>query len=140
MQRYPGSKKPIKTFDRPSVPSKPEVDPFALPDGKKMWVEGREIEFFTIGDLARCLNRQPVTMRKWESDGVIPKATYIKPSKVKDSRGLRRLYSREQIEGLVQIAREEGVWEPNENGKWKLIEDTDFRQRAYDLFVTLEGA
>src|SRR5690348_4515453 len=137
MIRYPGSKNPVKTFDNPRASTPP---PDTLGAGKRMMVGSRELEFFTIGDLARALNRKPVTIRKWEAEGVIPKAVYIKPSEIKDKRGIRRLYYREQVEGLVGIAREEGVLEPNANGKWKSIEETDFRQRAYDLFVALEGA
>ncbi len=143
MERYPGSKKLIKTFDKPSLSgtgflsASPE---YILGEGKKMRVGNEELEFYTIGDLARVLNRRPVTMRKWESEGVIPKAVYILPSKIGDKRGVRRLYSRQQIEGLMKVAKEEGVFEPSANGKWKAIEGTDFRQRAYDLFLELEGA
>jgi hypothetical protein len=137
-QNYPGSKRPLKTFDTTFSPV-PDTALDPLGEGKKMRVGTRELEFYTIGDLARALNRKPVTIRKWESEGVIPKAVYILPSKIDDKRGVRRLYSREQVEGLMLVAREEGVFEPSANGKWKSIEDTDFRQRAYDLFVKLEG-
>src|SRR5258708_30553780 len=108
MLRYPGSKKSLKTFESPVSPSTREVlDASVLGDGKKMQVGTREYEFYNIGDLARVLNRKSVTMRKWEADGVIPKAVYIKPSD--DKRGVRRLYSREQIEGLINIARDEDL-------------------------------
>jgi hypothetical protein len=140
---YPGSKKPVKTFTKSALSGAGVLEApvqWELGEGKKMQANGKEYEFFTIGDLARLLNRKPVTIRKWEAEGVIPKAVYIMPSKIKDTRGIRRLYSRQQIEGLVVIAREEGVLEPNANGKWKSIEETDFRQRAYDLFVQLEEA
>lgn len=139
MLNYPGSKKPIKTFDSTTSGPATQTVTDPLGEGKKMRVGGTELEFFTIGDLARILNRKAVTIRKWETDGVIPKAVYILPSRIDDRRGVRRLYSRAQIEGLALIAQEEGVLQPNANGKWKAIEETEFRQRAYELFVSLEG-
>lgn len=68
----------------------------------RLMVDGVEHEFFTIGALAQALNRRPVTIRSWEAKGVMPKARF------RDRRS-RRVYSRRQVEGLIQIAKEEGV-------------------------------
>lgn len=136
--RYPGSKMPIKTFsdDRtPNTPTQPEE--FTLGEGKTMLVQGKPKQFYTVGSLAASLNRRSVTIRKWEAEGVIPNATYFKPAE--DKRGRRRLYTEEQILGLRELAKEEGLLEPNGNGKWKAVGDTKFKERALALFIELEG-
>jgi hypothetical protein len=96
-------------------------------------VAGVETEFFTVGDLAKALGRQPVTIRKWEREGVIPKSTYQSPGRDDDVRGRRRLYTREQIEGMVRIAHEEGVLVSHQ----KPIKNTNFSVRVIDLFKRL---
>ena len=74
---------------------------------KKFKVNGEDKLFFTIGDLAKILNRKPVTIRMWESRGYIPKAVYRTPKPRgnqipgKSVQG-RRLYSLEQVEFLVE--------------------------------------
>lgn len=96
-------------------------------------VGGKEQEFFSIGQLGMALgNRSPNTMRAWERKGVIPKSPYVKPSE--DPRGRRRMYTRAMVEGLVQIARDEGVLFPD---KGKKLSDTAFSERAHELFVRL---
>lgn len=134
---YPGSKQKVKnysgTVDSASGIFSTHVD-FSTP--KIFTVGGREVEFFTIGDLARGLNRKPVTLRKWEAEGIIPKARAMAPSS--DKRGKRRLYTKGQILGLVQIASEEGILQPTARGQWKSIEDTNFRTRAIQLFKELD--
>lgn len=61
---------------------------------RKYTVNGIEVEFFTLGQLAKALRRSPVTIRKWEADGTLPKATFVAPNPKKDARAKRRLYSR----------------------------------------------
>jgi hypothetical protein len=137
---YPGSKKSVKTFETPSQPRREEVyAEFLLGKGREFAVGHEVKEFYPIGRLADALNRQQVTIRKWEADGVIPKATFIMPGQNQDKRGQRRLYTREQILGLREVAKEEGLLEPNENGKWKSIEETKFKERALTLFKELES-
>jgi hypothetical protein len=102
---YPGTTRPIKD----SAPQPDEDDPKRW-DAKPVvfTVRGRDIEMFTIGQLGKALGgRKPVTIRKWETDRVLPKALFFSPSD--DPRGKRRLYSRSQVEGLIEIARSEGV-------------------------------
>lgn len=70
-------------------------------------VNGESVEMFTIGELARALGRKPVTIRKWELQGWIPRANFRTPapqgSQIPDrpSKG-RRLYTRQQVEFLVK--------------------------------------
>ena len=63
--------------------------------GKVYVIEGKELEMFTIGELAQRLDRQRQTLRKWENNGIIPQAIYR-------SGANRRLYTQNQIEAIVQ--------------------------------------
>lgn len=132
---YPGSKQKPKTFETPSEPISVDIYLEFLSSPRKATLFGKEINFYTVGELARALNRKPVTIRKWEADGVIPKATFIAPSS--DKRGKRRLYTEDQIAGLVRIAKEEGLLEPNAHGAWKAVGKTQFREKALKLFKEL---
>jgi len=96
-------------------------------------VGGKETEFFSIGQLGKALgNRSAVTLRKWEREGILPKSPYTKPSD--DPRGRRRMYTRGMVEGLVKIAKEEGIWLPD---KGKRLSETMFQQKAVRLFQML---
>lgn len=103
---YPGSKERRQAAPRDTGH---DVEEDLLGTGTLMLLGGAEVEFFTIGQLAAAIGRKPVTLRKWEADGVIPTSGYVKPSKSKDPRGRRRLYSRAQCEGILRIAYEEGI-------------------------------
>lgn len=131
---YPGSKKSKKEYT--GQEQKPPVDdiPLDLGKAKLVLVNGQPKELYPLGAVARALNRQPVTVRKWESEGIIPVSPFILPSH--DPRGQRRLYSKEHIMGLRQAAEEEGVLQPNANGKWKSIEETRFRSKAMKVFTS----
>jgi hypothetical protein len=137
-QYYPGSTRPLVRHPNRlnTEAAQSAADPGAW-DAKprKYVVAGAETEFFTVGDLAKALGRQPVTIRKWEREGVIPKSTYQSPGKDGDVRGRRRLYTREQVEGMVRIAYEEGVLVSHQ----KPIKDTQFSARVIALFKALAG-
>lgn len=70
-------------------------------------IGGVDREFYTVGELAKALNRKAVTVRMWEQHGWIPKVKYrtTPPAGTqlpgKPSKG-RRLYSRGQVELLVE--------------------------------------
>jgi hypothetical protein len=134
-QFYPGSTKPIVRHQNRNglhtKAAKSAADWDAKP--RKYVVAGVETEFFTVGDLAKALGRQPVTIRKWEREGVIPKSTYQSPGKDGDVRGRRRLYTRQQVEGMVRIAHEEGILISHQ----KPIKTTNFSVRVIDLFKRL---
>lgn len=136
---YPGSKMQKKQYDSSTTESNvTEGDNIILSKPRIALLQGVETKFYTIGELARLLNRKSVTIRKWEAEGFIPKATFIAPSG--DKRGKRRLYTEDQILGLNKIAREEGVLEPNAKGAWKSITETQFRAKAIQLFKDLNEA
>lgn len=95
-------------------------------------VRGVATEFFSIGQLSKALSRSPNTLRAWEREGMIPKSPFVKPSA--DPRGRRRMYTRAMVEGMVQIAREEGVLFPHKGVK---LSETQFQKRVLELFQKL---
>lgn len=125
---FPGSRQPLGRA--PGL-----RDPLEGLSGKTFTIKGREVELFTITELSRALNRQPVTVRKWESHGYIPKATFVKPGTDGDPRGRRRLYSREQVEALVRIATEEKVLVDLH----RQISKTQFKAKALAAFKQIAG-
>ena len=131
---YPGSKHPIIRHPN-RVPDARTKATLAVHDDwdetpRVYRVNGKDMEFFTTGQLARALGREPVTIRKWEREGTIPLATFQVPGKNDDPRGRRRLYSREQVEGIVQIAAEEGMF----THRRKPLGQTQFKERVLELF------
>lgn len=68
-------------------------------------VHGEAREMFMRSHLARALNRQIGTIRSMERDGV------LSTPRLKNYRG-RWLYTRDQIEDLIKLAREEKVIDP----------------------------
>ena len=61
-------------------------------------INGEEYETFSIGELARRLNRTSQTVRNWEYDGIIPEA-------LRDPTG-RRVYTLEHVEAIVKAAND----------------------------------
>jgi hypothetical protein len=93
-------------------------------------VKGKETQFFPIGALALALGgRKAGTIRAWEQEGLLPRSVFVKPSA--DPRGRRRMYTRAMVEGLVKIAKEEGVFWPQRGVR---LSETQFPQRALELF------
>ena len=128
---YPGSKERRSQQRQPA----PEPSPFDGVTPKVYTVNGTEIEFFTIGQLAAALDRKPNTLRKWENTGVIPKATFQAPNPRGLDTARRRLYTRAQAEGVVRIFHEE-----MDNGLPKLLSSTRFTERVFALFKELREA
>ena len=128
---FPGSTTPLNYSELREIQEKSLEDwdskPFLFT------VKGIETEFFSIGQLGKALgNRSSNTLRAWEREGIIPRSPYIKPSETVNGR--RRMYSRAMVEGLVKIAKEEGILFPD---KGKRLSDTKFTIRAVELFIDL---
>ena len=128
-ERYPGSKQAL-------VPVKVEAQDDGLDEEwdthpRIYSIRGVDTEFFTISALATALRRKTVTIRKWEQKGYLPKAQFRSPG---EGAKQDRLYTREQIEGLLRIAREEKLLEPRKKMR---IDQTDFPDRAHRLFAKL---
>jgi hypothetical protein len=87
---------------QPATPGQLDLGP-----GQWMIARGSRTEFFAIGALARALNRKPVTLRKLEAAGQLPKSDW-QDARVR-GKDKRRLYARAQIEAAVRIAGEEGI-------------------------------
>lgn len=98
---------------------------------KEVYLQGVRYDMFPIGALSKALGRRPVTIRSWIDKGWIPKARFKTPDIV-GTRGNagRRLWTRAQIEGIVRIAREEGLLDQ----KPPLIQSTKFSERVFSEF------
>lgn len=126
---YPGSKKVIP--DTPP-PARRRAEPGEWDEHPTLRkVRGQDVEFFTIGMVAKALGRSAATLREWEAHGVIPKARYRTNSR--DPKNARRLYTRAQVEGIVSIAREEGLMK----GDRRAIPPS-FTEKVTALFKKLE--
>lgn len=121
---YPGSKKKRRAV---AVP----IDTWADYPFTELLLRGDMVRFYAVGVLSEKLERLPPTIRKWERLGYIPPSDYRSPGRTKA--GQRRLYTRAQIEGLVDIAREEGLL----GESIRNVSATQFPQRAADLFKEL---
>ena len=128
---FPGSK-----MKRELVKSEPAPEPeVTFPKGRVLTISGYEVECFTTGQLADLLGgRKAVTIRGWETEGILPKSGYYIPGKGGDVRGRRRYYTKSQVEGVLDIARSEGVLYPSTRIS---ISKTGFTRRVTELFVGL---
>lgn len=130
---WPGKRKPINR----NIPAPIVETPDAWDDKPIFYVyKGEKKEFFTIANLAAALGRSPITIRSWENKGMLPKSPYRSPKpKGKKLPGVeqkgKRLWTREQIDGILTIASQEGVIL---NGK---PPTPRFAQRVSELFNTL---
>lgn len=135
--RYPGSKQALKPLTREEVhkdkPTAPPIPWEELPS-RVYTVQGRDTTFYTIGALAAAMQREVVTLRKWEQKGYLPPANFRAPSKHPTKPKHDRLYTREQIEGLVKILEEEGLLIARKKMR---IDQTNFPERAHALFERL---
>lgn len=102
-----------------------------LGEPRVMMCRGQKRDFYTIGALARALNRSVVTIRKWQDKGFMPKPTFIAPTEALG--GGIRLYTREQISGLRKIAADEGLLDD----LTRAVTQTNFIDRAFALFEEL---
>jgi hypothetical protein len=92
------------------------------------YLQGGLREFFAIGHLALALGRSTKTIYKWEARGHFPKATFILNGSSRNGR--RRLYTRQQINGVLEIALDEGIL----TGRQRFIGATPFPARCAELF------
>lgn len=133
---YPGTNRQIVA--RAVTPQAPAAQGRSEPEAwdahpREYIVHGQVVEFFPIGALAKALGREAGTIRRWEAEGIIPVSLWRAPSE--SVHGRARLYSREIIEGMVQIALEEGVLT-----RGRPVGDTRFKERVYELFVRVSNA
>lgn len=99
---YPGSKRKRREPVKPKVvePTEWENDYY-----KKTLPGNITLNMYTIGALAKALNRPIITIRTWIKEGYIPPSPYRLPSKLDKSgkeRAGRRLYTKRMIDAAVQ--------------------------------------
>lgn len=101
---YPGKKPPR---NRKVKKPKRIDDPFSGIYPTVYFIKGVRTEVFTIGQMAKILNKKPVTLRAWETKGILPKATYRTPAPQgiqvpgKTLKG-RRIYTKKQVDLLLK--------------------------------------
>lgn len=115
---YPGRRKPINRSK--AEPDRPEWDDKPL----YYLVDGEKREFFIIGHLAKALGYSVQSIRAWEDKGLLPRSPFRSPRTRKPVAGGRsdkgkRLWTREQVEGIVRIAKAHKVIFPDRKGNKK---------------------
>lgn len=105
---YPGSKR-----KRREPTPKVELDTSWEKDFfEKTLPNGRQLEFYTIGSLAKALNSTIPTLRQWMQRNKLPESPYRLPPKVdklgREVKG-RRLYSKEMVEVTVELFSKAGL-------------------------------
>jgi hypothetical protein len=105
---YPGSKRKRK---EPTPKPEPVVKAWdAKPVVKPM--NGKDVEFFTIGALAEALGRPVVTVRLWTRQNYLPPAPFRLPdtqNKWGDTHKGKTLYTRAMIDSAVEIFKRNGL-------------------------------
>lgn len=100
---YPGSKR--KRRDTVAVAKRVAPEESSWEDlGSVKRIHGVEMEMFSVGALAKAVNKSEKSVRLWTTRGYIPQAPYRMPSvEGRDgvTRAGRRLYSKEMIEAAV---------------------------------------
>ena len=135
----PGSRPRVQHEKKEPEPKAPQAWD-AYP--RTLLVNGVETELFNSSALCRALDIKNETLKYWERKGHLPKTNVRMPTPRVRS-GLygtpvngRRLYTRAFIEGLIVIAREEGIFTtPGLD-----VGATAFPQRTLDLYYrTMPG-
>ena len=98
---YPGSKR--KRREVPQAAPKDvswEADAF-----EKVLPNGRQIQMYTLGSLAKALGRPTKTVRYWVENGILPTSPYRLPSKESNGKVYagRRLYSKAMVQATVEL-------------------------------------
>jgi hypothetical protein len=99
---YPGSKR-----KRRDAPPEVQKDVSWESDGfEKVLPNGRQIQMYTLGSLAKALGRPTKTVRYWVENGILPTSPYRLPSKQGANGKVyagRRLYSKAMVEATVDL-------------------------------------
>ena len=106
---YPGSKRKRRKskLEKPTVEVVPWEDEFF-----EKFIGGNKLMLYTLGSLAKAMNRSPKTLRKWMEDGKFPESPYRMPDIVgKNGKTYlgRRLYSKAMVEAVVKIYTSAGL-------------------------------
>ena len=111
----------------PETPAVPEPSWDDYPQHK--YLRGEQVEMFPVGALAAAIGVTPKAIYKWERLRIMPPSRFrtqapkASPIPEKTPAG-RRLYTRAQIEAVIEAAREANVTMPRRPGThpdWKLF-------------------
>jgi hypothetical protein len=113
-QPYPGRRKPVNRDPKQQqAPDDSELWD-ARPVKLKLVVNGVEPQFFYISALAKALGCSVQSIRLWEDKGLLPNTPYRLPrtkapmAAGRSNKG-RRLWTRQQIEGILLLAKKHRV-------------------------------
>jgi len=116
---YPGKREPVNRGKRKAVPDTPVWDERPV----HYLVGGERQEFFTISHLSKALEYSQQSIRAWEAQGLLARTPFRSPrtkgmvAAGRSNKG-KRLWTREQIEGIIRIAKKHRVIFPiKSNGK-----------------------
>jgi hypothetical protein len=114
---YPGRKRPM---NRDTQPASTDTE---LWDAKPVYylIGGERQEFFLISHLAKALDYSVQSIRAWEAQGLLARTPYRSPRTARPVAGGRsdkgkRLWTREQVMGIVRIAKKHKVIFPDRKG------------------------
>ena len=114
---YPGRRPPA---NRTKKKADPEEEMW---DAKPVYymVGGEKQEFFLISHLAKALDYSVQSIRAWEAQGLLARTPFRSPRTAKPVAGGRsnkgkRLWTREQVVGIIRIAKKHKVIFPNRKG------------------------
>lgn len=114
LQNPPGSRQPRRSEGTPTPSKKKTSVSDELPwdsNPTKKVLNGKEVEFFTVGALAIALGKEIVTLRMWERKGYIPTAPFRLRSKTLNGQKVKgnRAYTRELIEIVIDEFTRRGL-------------------------------
>lgn len=106
---YPGSKRKRKKAKE----EKPKVEVVLWEEEYfEKSINGQQLKLYTLGSLAKSINRSPKTLRNWMDEGKFPQSPYRLPDTVgKNGKTYvgRRMYSKAMVEAVVTIFTSAGI-------------------------------
>ena len=117
---YPGRRKPVGRTKKAVVAEVPE-EWDAKPVYYKLPGNPEKQEFFLISHLAKALGYSVQSIRAWEAQGLLARTPYRSPRTLapvaagRSNKG-KRLWTREQVLGIIRIAKKHRVIFPNRKG------------------------
>ena len=107
----PGSKQKRRSVN-PAAPRRKSYEEHSWDAAPVMkYLGGKEVEVFTIGALAKALEKSIISIRSWEKKGYIPRAPYRLRSKSLNGQkvGGNRVYTRVLIEIAIEEFSKRGL-------------------------------
>ena len=138
---YPGRRKPVNRQPKPS----PAPDDTEVWDARPVYylVGGEKQEFFLISHVAKALDYSVQSIRAWEAAGLLPRTPYRSPrtrrpvAAGRSNKG-KRLWTREQVDGILRLAKKHRVILPDPKGQKKPPTQA-FARDVAQLFNELVG-